>query len=148
MELRLAYLVMHEPEVFLVHELLGLAQADFSLSIYSLRGLILNPSNSTKKLAQAGMPLWCSRYFSWESARDMGYWSGYSLTGQIASSYYQAAHICQLQVLSATFPVHAATFDTMCRRFEEQNTSPLKRARAISTKIVQKIIDPPGLIFR
>lgn len=70
MKPRLAYLVMREPEIFLIHEILGLARAGFDLVVFGVRGA--KPTPAADKLQ--GITIWYYGYLSRAVLGDMAYW--------------------------------------------------------------------------
>jgi hypothetical protein len=72
---------------------------------------------------------------------DTGYWSQYDLGGRIASPFYHNLHVAQLQALAETFPSQKSIFSTTATRWNEYQSSPSYKARAVLVKIRQKMSD-------
>ncbi len=70
---------------------------------------------------------------------DTGFWSTYDLSGNIASPFYHLLHIAQLRAIALLFPEQRMIFDAQADIFETYSMSGMKRARAISLKLVQKM---------
>ena len=76
---------------------------------------------------------------------DNHYWSLYS-GNKIASPFYHALHIAQLQVLSAQFKLEA--FEYYAQKWERYRHSRLNIAKAMSVKAFQKLCSPdPEIII-
>ncbi|WP_408590482.1 D-glucuronyl C5-epimerase family protein [Novosphingobium sp.] len=73
---------------------------------------------------------------------DVGYWSRYDLAGNLASPFYHRLHVDQLRALSPVFPDCAPAFLATADRFERYQTHRLAVARAVLTKVVQKLRQP------
>ncbi|MFZ4828183.1 MAG: D-glucuronyl C5-epimerase family protein [Phototrophicaceae bacterium] len=77
---------------------------------------------------------------------DMGYWSRYDSRGTIASPFYHDLHLAQLEALALTFPEHATTFNAVHHTWARHRQNPLKRARAVGMKTLQKLQRPPRFV--
>ncbi|WP_243337745.1 D-glucuronyl C5-epimerase family protein [Anaeromyxobacter soli] len=76
------------------------------------------------------------------------YWSNYDTQGTLASPFYHRLHIAQLSALEMTFPERAVHFANARARFERQAASRGQSLRALITKAVQKLRQPPPGILR
>lgn len=85
---------------------------------------------------------------AWLPRFEGPFWSLYDTRGTLASPFYHHLHIAQLAALEIAFPDRSATFLATRRRFERQAASRILRFRAIATKVVQKLRNPPDTILR
>ncbi len=79
---------------------------------------------------------------------DAGFWSWYDSARSIASPFYHALHIAQLDVLQRTFSTHADVFQQVRATFEWQAASGFNRKRAVALKVYQKLRHPPAFVKR
>lgn len=70
---------------------------------------------------------------------DLGYWSRYDLSGNIASPFYHDLHISQLEALAIVEP--NGLFKEFADKFSKYRNSRFCSAAAICTKISQKIFE-------
>lgn len=77
---------------------------------------------------------------------DMGFWSRYDSLGAIASPFYHDLHLAQLEALALTFPEYAPIFNPLREKWAQHAINPLKRARAVGMKTVQKLQRPPRFV--
>lgn len=76
---------------------------------------------------------------------DRKYWSNYDLIGTISSPAYHSVHISLLRVLADLSG--SKEMSNYAERFEGYSKSPVKRLRAILTKLVQKLTQPSDAFF-
>lgn len=76
------------------------------------------------------------------------YWSLYDTEGALASPFYHHLHIAQLAALELAFPERAPHFAGARQRFERQAASRVGTTRAVVTKAIQKLRQPPPGILR
>lgn len=76
---------------------------------------------------------------------DAGYWSYYDEKGALASPFYHDLHISQLRALCrvSNDDVLAGFID----RWEEYRKNRMKKARAFSVKVLQKLKNPPSVVI-
>ena len=67
---------------------------------------------------------------------DIGYWSRYDLSGNIASPFYHNLHIAQLRALAVVD--ESGPFDRMEKKFSKYGRNPIFLGLAIGLKIRQK----------
>ncbi|WP_243028296.1 D-glucuronyl C5-epimerase family protein [Thermus albus] len=79
---------------------------------------------------------------------NAGYWSYYDLSGHLASPFYHQLHIAQLQALALAFPIYVGVFRTIEERFQWQLRHPVCKIRAVATKAVQKLRNPPEVVLK
>lgn len=77
---------------------------------------------------------------------DLGYWSLYDLSGNIASDFYQRSHVALLSALYITFPEYRS-FKQYKLKFEDQLKKPMNRFISQLKKIGQKLMKPTETIF-
>ncbi len=94
--------------------------------------LCVSDSNLEKKLSQAVKSL-----SDMLPEFDRGYWSNYDLEKHIASPFYHALHIEQLEVMAELFPNEE--FEKYKQVFAEYNNSWLKSKKAFIVKAIQKM---------
>jgi heparosan-N-sulfate-glucuronate 5-epimerase len=79
---------------------------------------------------------------------DTGYWSHYVQGAAIASPFYHRLHIAQFAAMEAVFPDHAKDLGKFRRNLELQARSKICTARAITKKLMEKIVSPDPIVAR
>jgi heparosan-N-sulfate-glucuronate 5-epimerase len=79
---------------------------------------------------------------------DAGYWSRYVEDAAIASPFYHRLHIAQFAAMEAVFPNHAKELGEFRRNMELQARSKIGTARAITKKLMEKIVSPNPIVAR
>lgn len=78
---------------------------------------------------------------------DCGFWSFYDTGGSIASPFYHALHIAQLDALSRAIAGSRDHFEYWRDRFRQQMASRLKTTCAVGWKAAQKLRHPPTMVL-
>lgn len=79
---------------------------------------------------------------------DTGHWSRYDLLGNLASPFYHAVHVAQLEALESICGRQHPEFGQYRVRWHRWNRSRLHRAAAVVQKGWQKILRPPSHFMR
>lgn len=112
--------------------------------IFSIFGLydaaLLDPARYQAALSQTVNTL-----KSHLSDYDTGFWSGYDVSGRIASPAYHSLHIAQLTVLGQLLDEPA--FNALAEKFAAYAQKKMNRVRAIALKVVQKLLEKSDAVF-